>query len=659
MRALSVTLDAALRRNGLDARGRVGGDSLVVSVELPSPAFAQRALEGIRSGLLSAPIKHPPAGPLPTDPCGAVGGDKTTAELRAMVGRANVALSVVGSEQAAQALTEAYEASAEWPEGVGIEDAWPASDVYAAERQPHGQRLLVALRVAEERQALGAAQALGRPNSSLRWLVQAASPRWSLERVSATVRPRGACLLAEVQTPGLASTRSAARLASAVSAELSHALTVSPPKRVELLPLEAPRAGDAAARAAWAALSGRQEPPEGPRATMVWMSPAPDRSGFEREVRAAKGPKMTVETAVEAGQGRLWALLTSACPTAHEDAASAGHTATALATAAKFLVAADATALAKPWLSPHGLGLVASIPAHDKNAAARLGGLMGQALLAAASDVTLVSEARTARMEGAHTSSAWDLALRLGSDGHPSHLLPRGGSGSGDDFDLTSSRAALRGFVDGRLRLAVLANHGEAQAGQVAQRLGDLLVPLGPSSGTCPKPADAPTAGGDYLIDSDEGQALLIYPLAADQLASAQVAAVMLGGAGGWLEHSVVGPGLAQRAEAYVLGVPSQRAALVVALSDSAARLGPAVMQVRALLDRLRGTKVSKATLSQAVEVLATRHDLAEPAARLAALAEGKHPAPTATQLEQFFARELDETRLIVVRPTPPAITEP
>ncbi len=656
--SLGTTLEAAMRGQGFAPTGRLGVDALIVSVELPAASAAPQALAAIHEGLLRAPLQAAPSAPVAVDPCAAAGTDKDAAQLRAALGHDNVALAVVGPEQAVAEVTDAYHAAPAWPSGQTSAEPWPERDLFRAERQARGQRLLLALRVPDAARALGTARRLSAPDSSLNWLVRASSPRWHLDRVTASLRPAGACLLAEMNSPVATGVRPAARLAKAARAEMLKRLQAAQPSSPELLPLEAPRAQDAASRAAWAALSGRYE--AGPvHSQAVLFSEAPDLVSFEREMRAAQAPKLAPVSAVEAGQGRLWALLTSACPTAHEEMTTAGHTAAALATAARFATRDEPSAIVAPWAGQFDLGLVASLPAHDDGAAARLGELMGRALLAASSDAALVSDTRALLAVAEPPTPAWELALRLASDGHPSQLLPRGLGSAGNDFDVIRARDALRGFVDGRLRLAVLSNHNPQQATELAERLSELLSPLGPSSNACPKPAKPPRVGGEYLLEQEEAEALLIFPLDADQLASARVAEVLLGGAGGWLERAVLDTGLARHAEAHALGVPNQRAALVIALSDEMERLGPAVMQVRALIDRLRTTRISPATLKRAVAALDVHQDLADPAHRLARLAQPKGKSPTPSQIERFFSEQLSESRLIVVRPVPPSPQAP
>lgn len=653
--ALGQTVERALRTRGLRPTLRLSSESLIVSVPLPQSAAPSTVFQAFRAALFDEHLSKVSAPRARADLCTGNREPSTAQALREALGTRNVAFAVVGSDQALQDVAAAYESAGAWPIGTPPDDPWPEAERYSERTAAGAEQLRIGARVPDGARALAVARELGRSDSTLGLLASAQAPGFSVERVSASLRPRGACLELELQAPP-ASRRQAARLARAIVLELQARLEASTPLRTELLPLEAERASGAAERAAWAALSSRREP-EQPRFAFERVTvEGGDAAALEREIRAAARPRFRVEQAHEPGQGRLWLLLTSRCPTVHEDAATAGHTAAALAAAARHAQSRLAAGSVEPWQSWRGLGLLASVPAHDGEAASRLAEALGRGLLAATTDERLIAETRRELLGANPPAPVWEFSLRLASDGHPSQLLPQGFAATAQDLQLPAASHALRRWLDGELELALLTNVEAGQAEQVVARLEPLLFPLGPQASACPKPEPPTALAGEFSLASDPNQAVLIFPIPVAELATAEAAVVALNGRGGWLRRAVVEPGLAGAAEAYALGTRGGRAALAISVVAQAETLQPAVMQVRALLDRLASTRWTTSSLARIEAHLAGARDRSDPRVRLSGLLEAPQEPLTGARLASFFRTQLRRDRLILVRPQPEVV---
>lgn len=650
VRALAQAVERALRRQGIASNLRIGSESLLVSVTLTRATPAKVALRLFRSGLLREPLTLPSESLVATDLCTGDERPVDSASLRASLGSRSVTFAAVGPQSVVAEVAAAYDASGEWPSGRNPDDPWPATHRYLERKAPQVEYLRIGIRLPDASRALAAAEYLGRQDSTLALLAAAQAPGFSVDHVRASLRPRGACLELGLHAEA-ANRRQTARLAHAIRLEIASQLERVAPRSAELLPLEAERSTAAAERAAWGAMASARPAGE-PRFSFERLSSQSDSAAFEREVRAAALPLLEVVQADEAGQGRLWVLLTSRCPTVHEDSASAGHTAAALAAAARHAQGELHLGTVESWQSWRGLGLVASIPAHDAGAGARLAEALGRGLLAAASEERLIAETRRQLLGARPPSPAWEMALKLASDGHPSQLLPRGFAATAQDLQLPAATNALRRWLDGEIELAVLTNAGPGQAEQLAAHLKPLLFPLGPQSATCPKPEHPPQLSGEFsLSDADPREAVLIFPLPLSELPGAEAAAVALNGSGGWLRRAVVEPGLAGAAEAFALGTRGGRAALAISLAAEAERLDSAVMQVRALLERLASTRWTKASLKRVATYLVGARDRSDPRVRLFGLLEQQAASKSAARLPGFFRTQLRQDRLIVVRP--------
>jgi len=655
--ALAAVADAVAQQLG-DAgflpRVRVTDDSLLVASELPDAKSARRWFDALHRGVFEARLK-PSKRRAELDVCGFAPPEPLGYDAaRRALGYANSALSVVGDERVVDAVTAAYGETAAWPEGSAPVDPWPERDRVTSRRSAAGERLSIALRLGDGGSALGAAEAVGGPESTLRLLASAAAPGWQLERVSASLRPSGGCLLADFSTSSALESSHVARAAQALADEMQHAV-------VSVKPLDpagaARRAADpveAALRAAWGALGGRVEPGESQRRHILHSSSSPAK---DLAARLAKPAELRIEPTfrTERGQGRSWVLLTSACPTAHEDTASAGHTAALILAAAGFAGSEQSPIRVEPWVSSEGLGLIASGPAGRDGQLEALVEEMGRALLAADSDPSWQSVAREELMSARIPSPGWDFALRLASNGHPSQLVPAGVQGSLGQLTPSAGSRALRGFLGGELRLAVLTPAPQAGVRAAAERLQSLLLPLGTEQRSCATRTEVPNVGGLYLSsEASDDEAILIFPIHPKSVGVARAAADLLNLPGGWLDKAVLNPGLASSAQAMALGSGSGHAALALTVSAEPEVLMDAVAQARGLFQRLSRAQFGRAALASLRALRVGRAAAGnDPRHRLIALVTPPAPPVSEAMLRKFFRQELLEDRLVVVGPQP------
>ncbi len=669
LRTIAASAVAALESAGFVASSQVSQDSLLLSVTAQPGSGAaggwpevKGIVDRLRNALLTAKLAAPSAAPAPDDPCGFVeptsgSDDASAAQARAALGFESVALAVVGDAEFTQAVADDYSAAATWPAGERSDDEWPDADRVRAQGGGGRETLSVALRTADGERALSAARLLARRAAGVRTLAQAAG--WQLDATSASLRPRGACLHVRLSSDDRGPATEVGALAKALATELQRAVDQATPTSPQREALDASDPSLAAIRAAWTALSGKFE--AGPdRFIVSHHTAAPEAADLEKAFESSAPPKLRVVSAVESGQGRIWAALTSPCPTAHEQLSTSGHTAAVFAAAARFGAPSTDRVQLEAWWSERGLALIGSVPSTHPDAAQRLGEALGQSALAAVSDPALVAQTRSALQDGAQAAASWELALRLGSDARPSLLLPYGTFGSLTQFDADRSRDALRGLLEGPATLAVLATDSE-QAEAVRKRLAERLMVLRPSEPQdCPAPTKRPgPAPGEYQVDpgfledgAAEELATLLYPLSPDDLEAATWVAALLGGREGWLSRAVAEAGLARDVQAHALGLKNGPAALVITLRADPEGLPDAVMQTRALIERLGQRRVIKSDVDRLRKVLARAQNFGDPRQRLLSLQGGPSDDVDVAALGELLRRGLDDQRLIVVRPT-------
>ncbi|MDB4938645.1 MAG: exonuclease SbcC, partial [Labilithrix sp.] len=209
----------------------------------------------------------------------------------------------------------------------------------------------------------------------------------------------------------------------------------------------------------------------------------------------------------------------------------------------------------------------------------------------------------------------------------------------------------------------------------IDRRGGDARACRAPTATSAPRP-------GTYSVEPRAGaapEAYLAFPFAAGDekaRAAASVVAAALEGEGGLLEKAFGGAAAAAAAangngsalarswSARVLGVP-RAPALVVRIVSTQATLDNAVMQARALVDRVKKGGLPAADIERATNAL-SREALAvalDPRARVVATWRGE-PIPTAVQpfprgkagaddVRAFAAKYLAEDAMVVVAARP------
>jgi hypothetical protein len=535
------------------------------------------------------------------------------------------AFSAVGPSGLLAAVTDAVERLEAWPGGAAPNDPWPAQDLVAVDPDRGERRLSFALRTADAAAAVEAARLLGNPSATLAARLAGFEPRWTLERVVGTTRPRGACLRIDLRgprgepPPPLADV---ARVALLIEEEAQRATARGRgnPSALDAGALRATDPREAAAVAAWRALAGRLEP--GPERRVLSYVAAGESSSelglvLERERAAATRPSLELRSRIEAGQGATWLLLASGCGTSGETDADAGHT--ALAIRAMTDPRAPGEVVLEPWITADGVGVLAHGPRRSSNEspeqhARRVAATLGRALLARLTG-SEVAQARQRLLDelGPGPDSGYFSALEATAPGRPSWIEPRGTWVSVADASTHTVEVLRRAWLRSPLRLAVIANHDEPQARAAHDELERWLRPVRSSVASCRR-AERPAAKAREVtveVDANAEPRALAYvavPLPSGPPAEAHWTAWLLNRPSGWLDRTLHQPGLAAGARARVLG-GSSAAALVIeigALEEQSAR---AVQQVRALLERLskgalraEDVELARAELAQARE---------------------------------------------------------
>jgi hypothetical protein len=580
----------------------------------------------------------------------------------------STAFAAVGSRDMLDATADALRDGPAWPSGDEPDDPWPASDLSGAYPVDGNARTLaVALRIPDAPRALEAAKRLGERRSALATHVAALDPSWSVDRVVATTRPRGACLRVDLSVaPGtLAPLHVPAELAALTLDEANRALAASPgtPFSLDQAVLESWDPREAAAIAAWRSLSGRREA-GATRVLVGYAHPPSDTepdASFPALVAQASVDRrvssLDIRRATEPGQGEYWILLASPCATASETTNSAGMAALSVRTVAQKAVLDDGVRV-EPWVSPEGVGLVAhgprtssaETPAHQ---AVRIAAALGRAFAGSQIGPADVAPTRSAMQSDLdpETDPLWPVTLEALSPKRPSLLDPRGTWQSVTDLSTQATETERRALVRGPLRLAALGADAAARTGDAAIELERWLRPERARASRCPTTTPIVARPGEYEVDSAAGAAgshavvavtLPLSPTGGVPI-EAEMTAFLMNRPGGWLERAVRAPGLAAHAEATVLG-GGDAAAFAIEVATPGATARPAASQVRALLARVAEGTTTQEELAAAKAGYDEAHAAArvDPRRRLIEAWLGR-PAVKAPDLATFraFAHQL------------------
>jgi hypothetical protein len=604
---------------------------------------------------------------------------RTLEQWRAAAATATtVAFGAVGSRELLRATSRAVAKGDAWPTGNGARDPWPEGDVIGADPQRTEHRLSLAWRVGDPTSAATAAELLGRREAPLALRLAALDADWSVQRVVATARPSGGCLLVELEGPreGLEpSLDHIARLAALAADEGDRALAAPSDggfaRERSILAAADPRA--AAQRAAWGALTeGRSREPT--RRVVAYATPAVGVRGeagtasteLARALATRSGVRGSLSTPrvrVEHGQGELWALLASPCGTAGEGAATAGYRALLLRTLARARDGEDGVGL-EPWITPDGVGLLAHAPRQRTDEtpaahAARVGGALGRALAVTRLDgVGLAAErARLSAEIGPGPRPDWWLLIDALAPDHPSWLEPRGTFGSIDLAGTEPAASERRQLLGEPLRLAVLASWDKAQVASVVAGVNRWLGPAATGDRRCS--AIVPAIPASTTLDlTSEGSAEhtvahLAFPLGAGlagQWSEAEIARWLLAREDGWLQQALAG--LSASAHVELLG-GRRLGALVVSLEATAADRDRAVSAATELMSRIATTPPDRDDVALALRTFAARAKRGsyDPRRRIVDLWRGeRRTAPSAESLQRFLAGAFTRERLVLVR---------
>ncbi len=632
-------------------------------------------------------------------------------------GLGRVAVAVAAPPALAEAVASAVARLPAWSVGAAAPSASADSsgiDVDVYERGSElpnagaGPVVHATIDVATGSDAVTTAEALGDAHGPLASRLRALEVPFRLREVVGAAEPRGGCV-------GIVLEASASTTSSDMATRVADAVAlVHVEAQVHLdeggAALEgrtlARRAGDAreaAERAAWWALADSWARAASPAPAMRGSvalglplrrgsSPAgegilePSRDALAAAMKSAalawQKPIAEGRARVEPGQGETWVLLASPCGTDGETDADAGLTALFTAAAAD-MARSTPEARVEPWIVADGAGLLVHGPALAGESPAvharRLADVIARSFASDSIPVAALGHARSEllRHDARSDGAAFDLLAGAVAPAHASWFVPAGREDTlarAADAAILARAQALRA---GPLRIAVLANVDAAQ-GEAAFRAADRWIDRRAAEArTCrPSTAALPARPGTYATEPKRGaapEAYLAFPLArADEAerSAATVIAAALDGEGGLLDKALAGPALARSWSSRVVGYP-RAPALVVRLVSTQAALDNAVMQTRALVDRIRQGGLSavdheRGSAAAARSAVATALD---PRLRLVATWRGE-AIPTAAQplprgrasaddVRAFAARRLGEESLIVVVSRPGPVKQP
>jgi hypothetical protein len=539
--------------------------------------------------------------------------------------------------------------------------------------------LSVALSGVPPAAAIGAAERVGAPESLFATRLGAGSPAWQVARVSTHLDAGSACLRVDLEATGATpSAEAVVRSAWNAADELQHTLARFDPGpwaiAKQVLAAHAPH--EAAAVAAWQALNSIDPGSPTPHRLVHYAGElsapvaAEQLDGlFERAgPTESAGPELVRK--LEPGQANFWMLLASPCGTAAEDAASAGTLALALHSTALSATGRDGVVL-EPWLNVDSIGLLAhaSAAAAQESPVAqaeRVAEALARALLRAGPPPEAIAASREVLLgtlaEG--PTPGLSLALRQTSANHPSWLDARGTWATLSALSARSVELQREAFVRGKLRLASVGNHDEAQIAAGEQRLLRLLHGVESGRATCQPRRPVLPASGQYRIEAAgarSNEAIIAVPLPAAPEGIAEEASwteLLLNRTDGWLQQALLQPGLVSTARARAMG-GAAAAALVIEVRAMEGKRDEAVAQVRGLLERLRSGAANGGDVQRAQEFMARRQaDLRlDPRARVVELWRQGLPRPRAGTLEglrSLHRAAFEAGREVVVLTDPP-----
>ena len=533
------------------------------------------------------------------------------------------AFAALGSSGFVDSVAGELEHAAAWPSGDAAEDHWPAGDTAEADGAEGARRLAVALRVADADVALGSLSALAANRSTLAARLRTFLPGFELESVAFQARPRGACLRVDLHLPegDPGPTPKEAALAVSLISEEAHNSDAREPRALDENIIEPSDPRQAAARAAWRALTGRQ--PAGPERRVVAVSvhPAerPAFNGFanvlaEVEGRPARAPLET-RLRAEPGQAELWVLLGSPCGTLGESNDDAGQSALALTMAAQ---ATSADVALEPWITPDAVGLLAHAPRRAlENAseqAERVARALARALTerSAGSDALATAHSQLFAAVGGSPRPGYARLIDALAPDHSAWLEPRGTWLSLAQANRDSVAARGREVLRGPLRVAVLANEDDAQATAAARALDRWFAPWRDDPRRCQTTAERAARSGELSLtvpDSANAESAYLglpFPSRLKHEREAEAFATLLNAPRGPLASALGAEHINASARASIVG-GGRAAALVIEIRASDDDARKATLEVRRALDRFVVGQLSNDDLALAKRTVEQR----------------------------------------------------
>jgi hypothetical protein len=494
----------------------------------------------------------------------------------------------------------------EWPSGNAADDPWPSADLTDVDGADGARRLSIAMRLADADAALSALRHLTARDAALSSRLHGFLPGFRLDRVAFQARPRGACLRVDLALPEgdpAPTAKEAAQGASIVTDELRSAVVADPaPRTLDENIIEPGDPRQAAARAAWHALTGRQEPSAERRFVALSVHPS-ERAAFANLSSALSdfenGPaRAPLEARVhsEAGQGELWMLVGSPCGTLAESNDDAGQSALAVTLAAH---AASSGVQLEPWLTADAVGLLAHSAREPGESglqqAERVARALGRALTEpdAGGDALATAQSELFAAVGGSPRPAYARLLDALSPDHSAWLEPRGSFASLAQANRDSVAARFRDLLRGPLRVAVLGNQDDAQATAAARVLERWLAPLRDDARRCQATAERAAHTGEIALSIPGGPSAesayigLPFPSRLKYEREAEALVLTLNAPGGPLSRALSAAQLQASARAFVIG-GSRVAALVIEICAGDDDARKATLEVRRVLDPRR-----------------------------------------------------------------------
>jgi hypothetical protein len=611
---------------------------------------------------------------LPPDVDSGVPRPEELEERRAAISAGDVAFAAVGPAAFLSAASAALATLPPWGKAGAERSTLPDTDLVGVTLSEAARpNLSVALWGAPSAATVASAELLSRPGSLLALRLGAASPPWSIARVSSSLSRAGGCLRVDLQASESAPNAQAlARSVRAAADEVEHTLREVKAARWDLdrqvLGMESAR--QAAAAAAWQALNlGFDEPRPELRRLVQYTGRLADPAGGEKLAELlsaddeAPAPLEPLR-AVEAGQSDFWMLLATPCGTRGEDTVTAGTLALTMQSLARANDGHDGVRI-EPWISVGAMGLLAHAGAGAASEtpvqqAERVAEGLARALLAAGPTPDAIVRSRDELLGslGEDPTPAYWLALTQSSASHPSWLEARGTWESLSNVGANSIQLQRAAFVRGRLRLASIGNYATEQIEAGEARLRALLDVASPGAAQCPPAVRSRSLAGTYRLETREqaGTSAVIamaVPSAPNGIPEELLwTEFLMNRTGGWLEQALINPGLVSTARARALG-GVDATALVIEVRAVDERIDQAVAQVRGLLARLRAGASTEGDAAKAQDYFGryrAQRQL-DPRQRIVELWRGVDRAPAGTfqGMRRLHQSLLDPEREVIV----------